>query len=238
MSLLEVIKERRSIRKYKDVAVEWDKMVQVLEAGRWAPSAGNLQEWKFVVVTEKSVKKKVADACLKQDWIETAPILIVICSNPEKPEQFYGKRGKEMYTFQNCAACAENMILTATEQGLGTCWVGAFDDEMLSDAVGMPGRAKPMMVLTFGYADEKVPAPPRTVLESIVFLQSYGNKVKNVNMVLWDWSLEMEKHAKQGKEAVQSGAKKLHSRLKEHAGKLKESAKKKMEERKNREKDQ
>lgn len=230
MSVLDIIKKRRSIRKYMDVAVEWDKVVQILEAGRHAPCSGNVQEWKFVVISEPPIKKKVADACLKQYWIEGAPVLIAICSMVEKQEQFYGDRGKDLYTIQNCAAAAENMLLVATELGLASCWVGAFDENMMCEALSIPSRARPLAVLAFGYADEVVPTPPRTVLESLVYLQSYGNRIKNVNVVLWDWSLQMEKYAQGGKEAAQKGAKKLHEKIKQHLGKIRERMQKKTEE--------
>lgn len=229
MSVLNTIKKRRSIRRYLDVAVEWDKVVQILEAGRWAPSAGNLQEWKFVVISDKDTKRKVANACLKQHWVESAPIIIVICSMHEKPVQFYGDRGLNVYMLQNSAAAAENMLLTATDLGLGSCWVGAFDEEMMCDAINIPNRCRPLVVLTLGYADEKVPAPPRTVLESLVFLQRYGNRIRNINVYLWDISLAMEDKAKQGKDAVSRGAKKLHEKVKEHVKKVKERMKKSKE---------
>lgn len=232
MSVLDIIKKRRSIRKYLDVAVEWDKIVQILEAGRYAPSAGNIQEWKFIVISEKDIKKKVAEACLKQYWMETAPAIIVICSMVEKQEQFYGDKGRDLYTIQNCACAAENMMLVATDLGLSSCWVGAFDEEMMCDALNMPTRAKPMVILTIGYPGEEVPVPPRTVLESLVFLQAYGNRIKNVNMVLWDFSLQMEKYAKDGKESVEVGAKNLHERIRHHAERIKEHIKKRIKERK------
>lgn len=216
MDVLEAIKKRRSIRKYLDVGLEWEKMVQILEAGQHAPSAGNLQDWKFIVVTDKDVRKKIAEACLNQVWMETAPIHVVICSNPEKTIQYYGERG-EKYAIENCACVAMCMTLEATEQGLDTCWVGAFDEDMMRIALSMPDRGRPMMVLTVGYADETVPMPPRVVLESLIFFQRYSNRIKNINLVMNDWSLMMEDYAKKGKEAL---AKRL-DRLKQEAMKPK-----------------
>ena len=160
MDVLEAIKKRRSIRKYLDVGVEWEKMIKILEAGQYSPSAGNLQDWKFIVVTEKDVKKKIAEACLNQVWMETAPVHMVVCSNPEKTIQYYGERG-EKYAAEDTACVAMNMLLEATEQGLDSCWIGAFDEQMLRISLGIPDRAKPMMVITLGYADETVPTPPR-----------------------------------------------------------------------------
>ncbi|PIN86389.1 hypothetical protein COV19_04885 [Candidatus Woesearchaeota archaeon CG10_big_fil_rev_8_21_14_0_10_44_13] len=230
MSVLDIIKKRRSIRRYLDVPVEWDKIVQLLEAGRYAPSSGNIQEWKFVVVSDKTIKRKVAEACLKQYWVEAAPAIIVICSMVEKQEQFYGERGRNVYTYINCAAAAENMLITATELGLGSCLVGAFDESMMCEALNIPTRARPILVLTFGYPGEKVPVPPKMVLEGLVFLQTYACRIRNVNMVLWDVSLEIEKKAREGKEIVERGASKLHERIKHHVKKIKDRFKEDMDE--------
>ena len=117
--VLKLIATRRSIRKYKDIPVEWTKMVDILEAGRCAPSCGNLQNWKFIVVTEPEAKHKVAEACVKQYWMEQAPVLIVICSNPDKAEKHYGVRGEKLYSVQNGAAAAMNMILAASSSVSG-----------------------------------------------------------------------------------------------------------------------
>ncbi len=217
MNVLDVIRKRRSIRKYLPVAVEWDKVVEVLEAGRHAPSAGNLQDWKFVVVTDAKRKQAIATACLNQVWMETAPIHIVICSNPEKTIQQYEERGEE-YSIADAACVAMNMMLAATAQGLASCWVGAFEKTMLIEVVGIPDRATPRLVLTMGYADEIVPMPPRIPLESLVFLQSYGNRIKNINMVMWDWSLMMEDFVK-----------KAGGKIKGHIEKVKEKIAQEME---------
>jgi len=214
MDVLEAVKKRRSIRKYAELPVEWDKVVSILEAGRFAPSAGNLQDWKFIVITKKDTKQKIAQACLNQVWMEEAPIHIVICSNPEKTLQYYGKRG-EIYTIQDNACVAMNMMLAATEEGLGTCWVGAFDETMMRLAVGIPDRARPEMIITVGYADEEVPVPPRTVLESLVFLHKYGNRMGDVNAVMWDWSLMMEEYAKGAKAVIQKKMGKLKETIEE-----------------------
>jgi nitroreductase len=222
MHVMDAVKKRRSIRKYKDIPVEWDKVVNILFAGQYAPSAGNLQDWKFITVTDPGLKEKITEACLNQVWMLQAPVFIVVCSLPERTHQYYGDRGKK-YVYENCACAGMNMMLEATEQGLGSCWVGAFDETLMRTALGIPDRARPEMVLTLGYADEEVPVPPRTVLESMVFLQKYGNRIKNVNMVLWDWSLMMEDYAKQGKSSVKKNIDKLKHMIKD---KIEEKAKK------------
>ena len=130
MHVMEAVLKRRSIRKYKDIPVEQAKIIPLLEAARNAPSGGNIQDWKFIVVTDKERRHRIAEACLKQFWMETAPVYIVIVSNPEKSVHHYGERGK-FYATQSCAAAAQNILLMATAQGLATCWVSAFDEPLL-----------------------------------------------------------------------------------------------------------
>lgn len=231
MDTMEAILKRRSIRKYKDIPVEQDKLVTILEAGRQAPSAGNIQEWKFVFVTEKSTISKIAEACLKQYWIETTPLVIVIVSNPEKSIQHYGERGK-IYAIQNCAAAAENMLLAATSVGLASCWVSAFDELMLKEALGIPERGTPQAVLTIGYADEEVPTPFKTPLESVVFLQKYGNRHRSPELDVWDISLALEKGIRRNAGEIKRKGKGLLGKVFGKTKELKERAKEGIEEKK------
>ncbi len=221
MDVLDAIRKRRSIRKYLPVSVEWDKVIDVLEAGRHAPSAGNLQDWKFVIVTDAKKKEAIATPCLNQVWMETAPIHIVICSNPEKAVQHYDERGEE-YSIADAACVAMSMMLAATAQDLATCWVGAFERTLLIEAVGIPDRATPRLILTLGYADEIVPAPPRMPLESLVFLQSYGNRIKNINMITWDWSLMMEDFVKKAGGKIKARVEKAKERIAQDMKKIEE----------------
>jgi len=127
----EVIKNRRSIRKYKPIPLNWDDVAKILDAAHYAPTSGNQQCWKFIVVQSKKIKEEIAKACFEQTWIETAPVIIVVCSDIEKMERAYGIRGKMFYAVQECAAAVENALLTAESIGISTCWVGAFDDAAL-----------------------------------------------------------------------------------------------------------
>lgn len=176
MNIEECIKTRRSVRKYKDNPVDWDKITQILEAGKFAPSAGNLQNWKFVVVRKDDVRKKLAQAAFDQDWMEDAPVHIIVTGEPEKAERFYGSRGERLYTIQSCAAAVENMLLMANELGLGSCWVGAFDERKVKRAVNMPENAVPQAIITVGYADEKPGMPSRVELEHNVYLDKWWAK--------------------------------------------------------------
>ena len=224
--MLEIIKKRRSIRKYKDLPVEWDKLVNILTAGQHAPSAGNVQDWKFIVVTDDETRKQIARACVNQVWMETAPMHIVICSIPERTIQYYGKIG-EKYTLEDCACTAMNMMVQATAEGLGSCMVGAFDEMMMRLALNIPERATPVSIVTVGYADEEVPVPPRTVLESMVFLQRYANRYRNFNAILWDYSLQYEEFAKNLKKESRQHGKKFFRFFKDKFAKKEDEKEKK-----------
>ncbi len=176
MNVEECIKTRRSIRKYKDKSVDSEKINQILDSGKFAPSAGNLQNWKFIVVRKEEIITKLAEASFDQDWMIDAPVHIVIAAEPRKAERYYGARGERLYTIQNCAAAIQNMLLTAKDLGLGSCWVGAFDEEKVIRALNMPEDATPQAIITIGYADERPDMPSRIELEHQVYLDRWWGK--------------------------------------------------------------
>lgn len=189
MEILQAIKTRRSVRRYLDVPVEWEKVGIVLEAGRLAPSAGNTQEWSFIVVTEEGARKEIAECCVDGYWMATAPVHIVIVANVEQIARNYGLRGERLYSIQDCAVAASQMMLAAVSQGLGTCWVGAFDEHALRRLFSIPDSIRPQLILTLGYPDEQPRMPPRKPLENIVYLNSFGNRIKDIGMVLRDYDI-------------------------------------------------
>ena len=209
MDLMDAIKNRRSIRKFADIPIPMGMIGPLLEAGRAAPSAGNLQTSKFILVTEEGQRKEVADACLQQFWISTAPVIIVVAAEIEKNKEYYGSRGESLYAIQNAACAAQNILLSAHATGLSSCFVSAFEEEMLSRILGLPDGAKPQSVLPIGYADEKPPAPPRYNLEIQTFFGKYGRRTIDMNWVLGHYSVYVEDALKKGKDFVEEMAKKL-----------------------------
>jgi nitroreductase len=172
MELFETMQNRRSIRKYLDLPVEWDKIGSIVEAGRIAPSAGNLQAWKFIVVRDLKKRKQIADACGQQYWMEHAPVYIVIVGVYDKHKRFFGERGKDLYVIQDCAMASMQMMLAAHSLGLGTCFISSFDEEKIGSTILIRGNARPMGVLTIGYPGEKPKMPLRFRLENIVYLET------------------------------------------------------------------
>lgn len=203
MDTLECIATRRSIRKFLDIPVEFEKLGNILDAGRHAPSAGNLQDWKFILVTEDADRENVAKACLEQYWISAAPVIVVVCTDPERTKRFYGASG-ERFSIQDGAAAVQNMLLAAHAEGLASCWVGAFEDELLKRALGVPANVIIHAVLPLGYADEKVPMPWRLSLENVTFIGSWGNRIKDLALYMEWYGEHVQKAVKKSKETIKA----------------------------------
>jgi nitroreductase len=213
MDALDCILTRRSIRKYKDKPLPWELVVKVFDAGRLAPSSGNLQNWRFIIVREESIRKKIAEASLEQIWMETAPVHIVIIAMPEKAQRFYGVRGERLYTIQNCAAAAENMLLAAHALGLGACWVSAFDEDLMRSVLGLPEHAIPQAIITLGYADEQPEPPQKDRMFSKFFLDKWNAK-KHVGPSGYGWwSVRTERFAKETGKRAKRLAKKISEKI-------------------------
>ena len=211
MDVFEAIRTRRSIRKYKDKQVAWSNIVTILQAGKYAPSAGNLQNWKFIVVKSDAKRAAISKACLDQEWMEIAPIHIVVVAEPKKAERYYGTRGARLYTIQNCAAAIENMLLTAHSLGLGACWIGAFDEDELWRVLGLPEEVSVQGIITIGYADEVPEAPPKHRIEHIMFFEKWWGRIEAPKTHLGWWSEYNARIVDESKKL----AKKVHKKVKE-----------------------
>jgi nitroreductase len=174
MDVFEAILSRRSVRKFKPDDVSYETIMEILEAARWAPSSGNLQNWYFIVVKDPEKKLKLCKAALGQKFVAEAPVLIVVCSDPRKVEYIYGERGRRLYSIQNVAAAIENLLLAATAKGLGTCWVGAFNESEVKSALEIPDYIEVHAIIALGYPDES-PKSSRRALDEIVFFERWGN---------------------------------------------------------------
>ena len=215
MDAIDAIMTRRSIRKYRDIPVEWDKVGVILEAGRLAPSSGNLQNWKFIVVLDEEKRKGIAEACLEQFWMQNAPVHIIIVSEIEKARRFYGVRGERLYTVQNAAAVAENMLIAAHAQGLGACWVGSFDEEQLRRVCSIPEYIRPQAVITVGIPDEIVPTPGKYRIYDIVHLEKWDAKIKDPLWIMKEHAWSVENKLRKQSKKLEKKAGKWRQKIKE-----------------------
>lgn len=169
--VIEAIEERRSVREFEPTPVPDATIGRLIESARLAPSAGNLEPWKFIVVKRNEIKKSLAEAAIDQDFIEKAPVCIVVCAEPERSMARYGERGASLYCLQDTAAAVQNILLTATAYGLGSCWVGAFDEQKVNATLGLSSHYKPVAIIPIGYpAEEPEIIPRRSVDETTVVM--------------------------------------------------------------------
>lgn len=163
MDVFQVIKKRYSCRSYKAEPVPEEKLRKVLEAARLAPSAHNTQEWKFIVVRDTKKRKEVTEAA-NQSFINEAPVIIVAVGlNPDD----ILSSGTPDYIV-NLAIAVDHMTLQATEEGLGTCWIGAFSQEKVKKVLGIPKKYRVAFLMPLGYPAEKGRPKTRKSLEEII----------------------------------------------------------------------
>jgi nitroreductase len=169
MDVSTAISQRSSVRAYKTTDVEEDKLKKVLEAARLSPSASNRQDWKFIVVKSKETKKKLAKAAFGQSFIGEAPVVIVACGMDS--EAVMGC-GQPTHTVNVSIACAF-MILQAYELGLGTCWIGAFNEDETRKILNNPEHVRVVAVIPLGYPNQPTSKKIRKNLNEIICYEKY-----------------------------------------------------------------
>jgi len=144
-----VIEKRHSARAFRDKIVDWRKIVHAVETATKAPFAGNDQGLRFVVIENKETIKKIAKFA-NQAWISEAQILVIVANDEIKLEKLYGERGR-VYSRQQAGAAIENFILKLTNEGIGCCWVGAYTDELIKQALRIPSNIQIEAIIPIGY---------------------------------------------------------------------------------------
>ncbi|MDY6913663.1 MAG: nitroreductase family protein [Planctomycetota bacterium] len=169
MDLYETIKKRTSVRKYQDKPVEDDKLQRILDAGRLAPSANNRQARKFVVVRNEELRAALAEAA-EQPWIAQAPVVIAVVGLDTDRTMSCGVPADPV----DCAIAIDHMTLAAVAEGLGTCWVGHFDQDACCNILSVPPAAKIIELLPLGYPSAKQKANTRKPLKEIVSYDTFA----------------------------------------------------------------
>ena len=189
MDILEFIKSRRSIRKFLDEPVEKTQLTTILEAARWAPSAGNCQPWRFIVITDRQKIKKF-DPFFHQPWVLTAPAVVVVLSVPEESQKRYGITSN--YYIQDCAAATQNMLLMAHGLGLGSVWVGAFSREAVRKELEIPSQFDVFGIVCIGHYLES----GKVTLDGYKFSNDDRRQRKSLEKIAFSESLKMPWHRK------------------------------------------
>lgn len=175
MEFEDVIKSRTSIRNYNDKEVEEEKIKYVLECARWAPSWVNKQCWRFIVVRDKETIKSLSKTSIINRWLKTAPVVIVSCGDPESS----GTHNDIKYYTVDVAIAMENLILAATDAGLGSCWIGSFDEKKVKEILGIPNRIRVVALTPLGYPAEKT-----GILGSITKIFTRSSKRKSLDEIV------------------------------------------------------
>jgi len=168
MEVLEAIRKRYSCRAYQDKAIEKEKLDCVLEAARLAPSAKNLQDWRFVLVVDKQAKHRIAKAANNQMFIENAGAIIVACSMSKEKMRCGQALGPI-----NVAIALEHISLQATELGLATCWIGSFYPDKVRKLIGVPEDIDIIELMAVGYPADSKGKPKRKPIEEIFCYENW-----------------------------------------------------------------
>ncbi len=175
--LLDFLSSRASVTRYTDEDLDREQIGTILEAGRWAPSAGNMQCWEFIVVEDKKIKEKLSMYSYNQSHIRKAPICIVVLGDEEKATRRFKERGKNLYMIQETAAAMQNMLLMAQSLDLGAAWVGAFKEEDVKDLLEIPENLRPLSMITVGYPRERPHASEKKRMVESTFVDTYGQRL-------------------------------------------------------------
>ena len=168
MDILEIIKTRRSIRRYESTPVSEEEIDKILEAGRWAPSADNSQPWRFIALRSQEVRKKLADMLTWGRFLSQAPLGIVVTVNPRASS----------HPVEDGAAAIQNILLETHSLGLGACWIGTYDsgyEESAKKLLNVPDYERLIAVIAIGHPAES-PQGTRRKLDEVVFTDRYGNR--------------------------------------------------------------
>jgi nitroreductase len=158
MEFEELLKKRHCVRKFDPAKkVTDDQINKILEAGRLAPSEGNVQPWYFIVIKNRELKSKLEEARFSShnlSTFSTASLIIVICIDTKIASSVYKERGLELYSKQSTAVAAEHMFLEVVNRGLDTCWIGAFDEGVVKKDLDLPQNLRPVIIMPIGYPAE------------------------------------------------------------------------------------
>lgn len=177
MGIDKTIQNRHSVRKFTSKLPNWRILLECVNAAKYAPMAGNNFTLRFIVITEEEIIQKVAQAC-DQPFVALGKYIVVVCSTPGRIINAYGKGG-EIFARQQAGAAIENFLLKIEEAGLGTCWVGYFDEGMVKRALKIPESAQVEAVFPVGYEEGTSKRRIKPDLRTFLFFNKYGEREMN-----------------------------------------------------------
>jgi nitroreductase len=173
----DIIKRRKMVRQYiQDKPIPHEIVDKLIANAHRAPSAGHTQVQEFIIIQDPMIKKKLGEAALNQEQVYDAPLLIVVCANTSRSVGRYGKRGREFYSIIDGAFASMLILLTAVNEGIGACFVGAFLDVKVSEILELPDYVKPIGIIALGFPAEDPGKFKRIDISKLVHYEKYSNK--------------------------------------------------------------
>ena len=176
MDILDLVKKRRHIHFFDSEPISNETLGTLFEAARWAPSAGNLQPWEIILINSEEDKDRLVGALKKKEYIRSAPVILIFCADLNRTRERYGERGTSLYVIQDVTAAIQNVLLTATALGLGSGWVGDFDEEAIADLFRLPPNVRPLALIMIGKTNEYPIPPSRRKIQDFTHMGFFGNK--------------------------------------------------------------
>jgi nitroreductase len=173
MDFDECLKTRRSVKTFTDKKIKDKDINEVLDSIRYAPNSGNLQNWRLILVKDQKKKEQLKKTAFNQEWIDQAPISIVVCSDDKDVEKFYGKKSSKKFCIQNCAAGIQNMLLKAHSLGISSIWNAVSDEEKIKHLLKIPEDINIHAIISFGYSIEDPDMPKRFELQNILHKEEW-----------------------------------------------------------------
>jgi len=176
MEFQELVRKRRMVRAFRPDPVPEELVQKLLGNAVRAPSAGNLQPWEFIVVRDDETKRRLAKAALSQMFLAEAPVVIVTCRDVERNAWHYGDRGRHFYSLLDVSCATMMILLTASNEGLGACWVGAYHDEEVSRILALPEHVRPVALISVGWPAETPTPTERIPPAEVLHYERFGQR--------------------------------------------------------------
>ncbi|KPU45359.1 5,6-dimethylbenzimidazole synthase [Oxobacter pfennigii] len=177
MELYDIIEKRRSIRKYKDIPVEKEKLYRIFKSATLIPSWSCKHCWRFIIVDELETKLMISQAVDEsnpaQDALKHAPMIVIICANPVDTEEIDDKE----YYMADCGIAMEHIMLSATYEGLATCWIGLFDEDNIKSILKIPSQIRIVGITPLGYGDEMPEDKEKVGIKDITYYNKWESNI-------------------------------------------------------------
>ena len=184
MEFSEVVYKRRSIRAFTDKPVSDETVQKLLDYGHYAPSAGNLKPWRYIILRDEAIIDEVVETTYTgkdpdgppQKWMKKAPVIIAVCAERSTIAERYGDHNAIRVSYMDSSACIQNILLGAQDLGLGSTWVSGYDEEQMAKVLKAPAGIVPIALLPIGYPASAGNVRPMAELSEITYYESWGRK--------------------------------------------------------------